>query len=103
VERKELDVFSEVSNYGIVRMSGRNFPGCVIQGDSLAILVRNARAILDRARASQDQELIELSDELAHALSDRLLHYESVLKQHSMDLPYAPVLPQSGGPHSGDR
>lgn len=48
MERKELEVFSEASNYGIVRMPGRQFPGCVVQGDSLSIMAVRKR--LQRSR-----------------------------------------------------
>ena len=48
METKFIDVFSELSNYAIVRMPDREFLGCVIQGDSLAILCRLARSIAVR-------------------------------------------------------
>lgn len=89
--RKELDVFSEASNYAIVRMEGRNYPGCVIQGDSLSILVRGSKALLNLIRQTANQEAIELAEELHDALDGRLVHYERVLAAHGIDLPYRPI------------
>ena len=49
MEIKQIEVYSELSNYGIVRMPGRHFPGAVIQGDSLHILCRHACSIVEGA------------------------------------------------------
>jgi len=88
VEQKMLEVFSETSNSGVVRMPGRAYPGSVIQGDSLSILCCLARAIRQRASASGDAELLEDASELAELLEDRRHHYESVLGDHGLTLPY---------------
>lgn len=88
MELKQLEVFSEASNYGIVRMPGRNFPGCVIQGDSLSILCSFARSIHQRVVALDDEELSGDTAEMLDLLEGRLKHYEEVLKQHDIPLPY---------------
>jgi hypothetical protein len=88
MESKALDVFSEASNYGVVRMPGRRFPGCVIQGDSLANLLSAAAVILRESRSVKNRLLAETARELYDALSDRLDHYEAVLKEHGIELPY---------------
>lgn len=88
MERKEVEVYSEVSNYGIVRMPGRNFPGAVVQGDSLSILCNQARRIVQHAENGTDTELIEEAKELLDLLEDRLSHYEQVLAEHQIPLPY---------------
>lgn len=89
MERKELEVFSEECNYAIVRMPGRQFPGCVVQGDSLRILLRCAERAAAMASRTGIVELIEEIQELKESLEDRLLHYGHVLKAHGMDLPYS--------------
>ena len=91
MERIELDVFSQESNYGIVRMPGRSFPGCVIQGDSLAILLRTVMRVLDRVSRVGDEELVDDVGDVVESLQDRLRHYESVLSEHSIQLPYSPI------------
>jgi hypothetical protein len=88
MELKQVEVFSEVSNYGVVRMPGRTFPGCVIQGDSLSILLTIAENCQALAVATGQQELIEEVQELVEKLSQRLEPYEAVLNRHGMELPY---------------
>ena len=88
MDRKELEVFSDESNYGIVRMPGRRFPGCVVQGDSLSILLSCAERAHALACATSNSDLIDEIEELKESLEDRLQHYEHVLKTHGMDLPY---------------
>jgi hypothetical protein len=89
MERKELDVLSEESNFAIVRMPGRNFPGCVVQGDSLCILYHRALDVLSRVKTTHsDSELIDDATELVEMLGGRLDHYESVLRESGFELPY---------------
>jgi hypothetical protein len=90
MEQKILDVYSETSNYGIVKMPGRSFPGCVIQGDSLAILCSHARSIHQRAiQLVGKDDLVDEASELLDLLQDRLGHYEQVLANHNLTLPYS--------------
>lgn len=74
MERKQLDVFAETSNYGIVRMPGRNYPGCVIQGDSLARLVRDAAMLLRIAKESRNGKITEFAEDIHNDLAGRLAH-----------------------------
>ena len=88
MEQNHLEVYSETSNYGVVRMPGRSFPGAVIQGDSLAILCNHARSIHRRVAQIGDSELLGETAELLELLEDRLQHYEQVLSEHGIRLPY---------------
>jgi len=88
MEMRSVEVYSETSNCGIVRKPGRSCPGSVIQGDSLAILCSHARAVHDRAVQLGDSELVDEAAELLELLRGRLGHYEKVLTDHGIDLPY---------------
>lgn len=88
MESKEMEIYSEASNYAIVKMPGRNFPGCVIQGDSLANIVRTAQQLLRLAKESRNSKMVEFAEDIFLSLSGRLDHYESVLKAHGIGLPY---------------
>ncbi len=85
MKRHKLEIFSETSNYGIVKMPGRHFPGCVIQGDSLHILVGMARNIAKKLPKDENAQ------ELLAMLESRLDHYADTLKQHEIRLPYNDV------------
>ena len=89
MEKKEIEVFSQASNYGIVRMPGRNYPGSVIQGDSLRNLLARIEEIEERTKYSTDKELIDIVSGIKELLAGRLAHYEAVLKEHGIEIPYS--------------
>jgi hypothetical protein len=86
-----LNVLSEQSNHAVVQMPGRQFPASVIQGDSLAILCAEAKAISSRLKelVCADDELLCLAQEHQEKLLGRLLHYQTVLAEHHAPLPYS--------------
>lgn len=90
MEVKPVEVYAEDSNYGVVRMPGRNYPGAVIQGDSLRILWGTAREVVEGVRSGRpdDEEFLGAVEELHNALLDRLLHYQEVLRREGLDLPH---------------
>ncbi len=91
MEVQELEVYSRDSNYAVIKPPGRNFPGCVIQGDSLSNLCRTAKdlAIAVKDKQTDSQEFIENVEELTNALVGRLLHYQEVLNAHGIPLPFS--------------
>jgi predicted RNase H-like HicB family nuclease len=58
METKPVDIYSEASNFAIVRIPSRRFPGCVVQGDSLSALLGNAKAVWQKVKDSSDEELV---------------------------------------------
>ena len=84
-----LEVYSTDSNFAVLKPPGRKFPGSVIQGDSLALLASAANHLSERlAQVSGDAELLQAVTELRDQLEARLRHYEAVLTEHGMSLPY---------------
>ena len=86
MEENLLEVFAEDSGFGVVRMPGRSCPGCVVQGDSPW---KEARRIAKPARdgSTEGDGFREAVEELQHALLKRMLHYQDMLRQESIDLP----------------
>jgi predicted RNase H-like HicB family nuclease len=89
METKPVEIFSEASNLAIVRVPGRRFPGCVVQGDSLSILLGNAKEVWERVKDSSDGDLLRAAQALVESLQSRLDHYERVLTEHGIQLPYS--------------
>jgi len=91
VPQKLLEVFSEDSNYAVIKPPGRRYPGAVIQGDSLSILCHTAKQIAEAVRDNRtDHEDFPYDiEELLHSLVGRLHHYQSVLEKHSHGLPFS--------------
>ena len=85
-----LEVYAGDSNYAVIKPPGRNYPACVIQGDSLANLCRVAKNIAEFAANSKidDRDFLGNVQELTNSLVGRLLHYQDVLSKHGIDFPY---------------
>lgn len=88
MEQLTLDVFSTATNCGIVRMPGRRFPGTVVQGDTLSILWTHAHNVLHHARQGGNPDLADAAEFLAEILNDFVAHYEHVMAEHRLELPY---------------
>ncbi|MCO8125384.1 hypothetical protein NHH03_26835 [Stieleria sp. TO1_6] len=84
-----LEVFAEDSNFAVIKPPGRNYPGSVIQGDTLANLCRNAIQIADQMKlAGVPRDSQHAIQELANSLINRLLHYQAVLDAHGVEYPH---------------
>ena len=90
MERLELEVFSTASNAAVVRPPGRQFPGLVVQGDTLNGLRNDVAHIAELLgeTTEEDEELHFSFLILREKLDGMLAHYEAVLKTHGLPLPY---------------
>ena len=77
------------SNGAVVQLPERQFPGVVIQGDSLSILMRKMieirLMITDKADISETTSEI---DDVIDKLYGRIALYEMTLEKNSIPLPY---------------
>lgn len=81
----DVRLLTPATNYAIVHLPGRHFPGVVFQGDSLNSLIED----LEQASTHPDPE--ERADCLASVLEllrDVRHSYEAVLSREGMKLPY---------------
>ncbi|MFI4852939.1 MAG: DUF6959 family protein [Gimesia chilikensis] len=84
----DVEIYADTSNYAVMRHPGRNFPGALIQGDSLSILCKSADAVRrELDRGDLEEALGELED-LRELLWGRLEHYRAVLEDHQFQLPF---------------
>ena len=92
-----LEVYSESTNHAVIRPPGRQFPGSVIQGDTLSSLCSDARELSLRLKAleSEDEELLWLAQGIQEQLLERLLHYQGMLTAHGIPLPYSVLASES--------
>jgi hypothetical protein len=101
IEKLEVIEYSPPSA-PIIRMPGRNFPGYLIAGDNLNNLVKIALEVKHSVRkAEQEPEsfsraqqanLVSDVQRISAILCRMLAHYESVLTEHNIELPYDPPL-----------
>ena len=82
-------ILSHVSNSAIVHLPGRKFPAVAIQGDSLSIMLSQAKFFAKSFLNQKNEELYFEALDLAVKLQAHLLHYEDVLQTKGMTIPYA--------------
>ena len=86
-----VELLSRPINFAVVRLPEREFPGVVIQGDTLHSMLQQLNRMADlssgRDREALNDEINDLKEQLAEALK----HYENICLQHSIRLPYVSV------------
>jgi len=88
MEIEPIEVYSHATNSCIVKMPERQYPGVVIQGDSLASLLHIALGLVEKLEGKTDEETFLGALEVAEALEAHLLNYEKTLRLHKIELPY---------------
>jgi len=84
----DVEIYSDTSNFVVMRHPGRKFPGALIQGDSLYALCKAADSACDAARAEGRTQAYEEIAGVRDALSRHLNHYKEVLASHGIQLPF---------------
>lgn len=84
----QVEALTDATNYAVIRLPNRAFPGVVFQGDSLSILYQNVedvRAVIDAEDlATAREEIGYVCDELRGLLE----YYEATLAAEGLELPY---------------
>jgi hypothetical protein len=91
MEYIELEVYSQSINRGVIRMPSQNFPGLLLQGETLSTLSKLAATIQEHAQTTNDTKLIETSQELNDTLQKLISHFEATLTRHNIPLPYSTI------------
>lgn len=76
------------ANGGVVQLPERRYPGLVIQGDSLSILVSDFEELKELIAKDDKPEIHACLETIESHLKERLEFYESVLGKHGIQLPY---------------
>lgn len=86
----KVDLFSNhQSNYAVVKLPGRRFPGVVFQGDSLNTLCADVEQAYRLAcTTSANVELQEQIEGILEHLKEVQADYEEVMQSHGLSLPY---------------
>jgi hypothetical protein len=75
-------------NFAVVQLPGRNYPGVVIQGDTLNGVVKE---LAEMAKLLEARDLEELSDAivfLSEQFKDAQSYYEEICVGRGIELPY---------------
>src|SRR5262245_41634599 len=82
-------ILSDVPNSGVVQLPGRQFPGVVVQGDSLSSMFDDLSLALRQAKAQRYEEAYYSILSVASRMQELLGAYEATLKQAATRLPYS--------------
>jgi hypothetical protein len=86
--RQLVDILSDQPNVVVLRTPGRNYPGLVFQGDTLRGLLRYLERMKALTQHGVSEELCDEIDDMHERLRADVSHYERVLDENSMSLPY---------------
>lgn len=85
---KEFELLNDATNAVVAKHIERNFPGVLLQGDTLKALLDDVGEIRKEAVAGDIEAVKETSEVIEEKLTELLLHYEKVLEEHGCELPY---------------
>jgi hypothetical protein len=84
----EVEALTAQHNYAVIRLPERKFPGVVVQGDSLSILVENLRRGVELLREGHASDGLGEIVSVLEFLESAKVGYEAALKAHSIQGPY---------------
>ncbi|MET7899583.1 DUF6959 family protein [Streptomyces mirabilis] len=88
MERVEAELFTDPGNDVVVRLPPRNFPGVLIQGDSLSIIRADVAEIVEACAQGDVGEAREAAAILLSNLDELLARYTAALKAHDIPIPF---------------
>ncbi|MFD3617536.1 DUF6959 family protein [Streptomyces sp. NPDC058676] len=88
MERVEAELFTDPGNGAVVRLPSRNFPGVLIQGDSLSIIRADIAEIVEACDKGDVGEAREAAAILLSNLDELLACYTAALKAHDIPIPF---------------
>jgi hypothetical protein len=87
-ENASATLLSAPTNYAVVQLPNRQFPGIVFQGDSTYSIFTNLRR-LQASGCIQDEDMSAELEDLVDLFREIVTSYENVLARHGIALPYA--------------
>jgi hypothetical protein len=92
MEKLEVEIFEyEPHQSPVLRMPGRQFPGYLIQGDSLNEYRKTVRIICKLADDYGNEELKSETRNLLTKFERIMQRYEAALSKHGLPLPYPAI------------
>ncbi|MFJ8011018.1 DUF6959 family protein [Streptomyces sp. NPDC096339] len=88
MERVEAELFTDRGNDAVVRLPHRNFPGVLIQGDTLSILRSHVAELVELCAAGNLEEAREAASLLHADLDEKLQRYTDALEAYGIRRPF---------------
>lgn len=87
-EMQEFELLSSASNAVVARHPGREFPGILLQGDTLRTFLDDIEELSEEVTEGNLEQAKEICKALQERFIEILSHYEHVLDQYGQGLPY---------------
>lgn len=84
----QAELLSRPINFAVVQLPERNYPGVVVQGDTLHSLQRQVERMGQLLGTKELEELAGEIEYLHTLLSEVLTHYEHICSERGIALPY---------------
>jgi hypothetical protein len=84
----KIELLDSSSNAVIAKHSAREFPGILIQGDTMKNLLGDLIELKEEISKQNTEAAFDISESVIEKLTDLLTHYELVLEKHGISLPY---------------
>lgn len=88
MKKEEVEIYSDTSNMAVMRHPGRDFPGSLIQGDSLHCLIADLKEVKSELRDGKSLDAEDALVAVIERLEERMAHYIEVLNAHGKELPF---------------
>ncbi|GAB2199462.1 DUF6959 family protein [Sessilibacter sp. MAH4] len=89
MKKEEVEIFSDATNQAVMKHPERNYPGVLIQGDTLYSICKDLDEVYQEIKAGNVVEAFEELNEIRNSMWERLNHYKAVLGEHDIELPFS--------------
>ncbi|WP_019881420.1 MULTISPECIES: hypothetical protein [unclassified Methylophilus] len=86
---EDVKLLSEPTNFAVVQLRDRKYPGVVFQGDSLSSMLQRVERMNKLLHEEDVSELRAEIEEMQEHLFEILVHYEAICKSNNIGLPYS--------------
>ncbi len=88
-DSQSFKLLDDTVNAVVVQFSQRSYPGVLIQGDTLKIILDDVIDLRAELENGSSDEAKEIAEAIHERISELLRHYEMVLGRNSIALPYS--------------
>ena len=85
---EDAKLLSRPINFAVVQLPEREYPGVVVQGDTLNTMVRRLELMSHLQKTNKVDELKSEIEDLMEQLNEALTHYEKICADRGITLPY---------------
>jgi hypothetical protein len=85
----EVNLLSRPINFAVVQLTGRKFPGVVVQGDTLHSLLKRVDELTRLLKSGKTSEVSDGLEDIRDQLMEAMKHYESVCADRGISLPFS--------------